>query len=75
MNILKHGKTIIFSCDACGCVWSANRLEVERENDPKASVDSAVHVRFYMRCPDCGMNSMAERDRSLWDGDKMENKK
>ena len=66
MKILKHGKIIDFACDACGCEWNANRLDIEEVNDKTTSVDNAMRIRFYMHCPECGMSCMREFDRTQW---------
>lgn len=65
MRIIKHGKIIIFECKSCGCVWAAAR-ENCRENNPDASVDSAMKIVFYMDCPECGASTAEERDRKDW---------
>ena len=64
MLILTHGKVAIFNCDACGCTWLANRLDVELEFS-----EANQKTTIKMKCPDCGMPCTVERDFSKWTGD------
>ena len=57
MKILKRGTTYLFVCDACGCGFVANKLEVTKENDP--TIDAKKFVRVGTNCPDCGKHCAA----------------
>jgi hypothetical protein len=67
MKIVKHGKVISFLCPYCGCEWNVTRDEVDKENDPSASTDGAIHIQFFMDCPECGGGCAKEYNRAEWD--------